>query len=81
MAGRSPPSMTVTGAAERASRVPRLRFLRRGHPPLPRAEWGTAGKTARAPPPTASIPRTPEKRLPGARVGRGHNPEKEDGGL
>lgn len=56
MAGRSPPRMTVAAAAERACRVPRLRVPRRGHPPPPRAEWGTAGKTARAPPPAASIP-------------------------
>ena len=85
MAGRSLASVTVAAAADLASLARRLRSAERRHPLLPRAERGSAGKTARAPPPTVPIPRTPEKRLPGARAGRGHDPEEEgekaNGGL
>ena len=62
-------SVTATASADRASPARRLRSARRRHPLLPRAERDSAGKTARAPPPTGPIPRAPEKRLPGAREG------------
>lgn len=69
MAGHSLASVTATASTDRASPARRLRSARRRHPLLPRAERDSAGKTARAPPPTGPIPRTPEKRLPGARAG------------
>lgn len=56
MAGRSPPSMTVTGAAERASRVPRLRFLRRGHPRCPARSGALPGRPPGPLPPQPPSP-------------------------
>ena len=63
MAGHSLARVTATASADRASPARRLRSARRRHPLLPRAERDSTGKTARAPPPTGPIPRTPEKRF------------------
>lgn len=76
MAGRSLASVTVAAAADLASLARRLRSAGRRHPLLPRAERGSARKTARAPPPTVLIPRTPEKRLPGVRAGERTRPRR-----
>lgn len=79
MAGRSLRGMAVVAATDRESPAQRLRCPGRRHPPLPHTEGAVPGRPPGPLVPTFPIPRTPEKRLPGAR--RGHDPEEEDCGL
>lgn len=84
MAGRSLPSVTVTAAALQESPIRRLGSIGRRHPSCP-TRRGQCREDCPGPSPHRPHPPAPEKRLPGSRVRRGHDPEEEketeDGGL